>query len=292
MGLSTGIIRYNLNDRGRQYLGQPRKFNITKMQAIVNGDVVQEMVKKGDLVGYLGHDIRRQFGLNPPETALQNGQLIPIDPAFVTTYIHIKDDGTVEHEARFLDTPLGKVAQEWHLAKTGGFSSVVAPDERNPEMFWGFDYVRSPNFHGNRGYAVMDDIRYKAQLSSLTNKQRLQEVEARRAEQVAVMDALMQTTQKLQQGNADLSKLNQQLSSTVESLSGQLKETERQLHDLKVCYDNLQPKFAPVLKLGVANKNNWIVRSLEDLDNIASFDSTELMNGDTNKKDPLRFLKY
>lgn len=115
MGMSTGVISYNLHERGRKF-GQPRNFNIEKLMNLVNGEEIQEMVNKGDMVGYLGHDIRRQYGLNPPEATIQDGRFIPIEPAFVTTYLKVFSDGTVEHEAKFLDTPLGKVAQEWHEA--------------------------------------------------------------------------------------------------------------------------------------------------------------------------------
>lgn len=195
MGLKTDIIRYNLHDRGRKYVGQPRRFNVSKLAAIVNGARIQEMVKKRDLVGYLGHDIRRQFGLNPPEAALNGGKLIPIEPAFVTTYIKIFDDGTVEHQAQFLDTPLGIKAQEWHIAGLGGFSSVVAPNEEDPNDFFGFDYVRSPNFHGNRGYAVMDSLTYEHELNRLTSKQKFNEIQARQMERDVVMDALFQAIQ-------------------------------------------------------------------------------------------------
>lgn len=269
MGISTGIIKYNLHDRGRKQSGSPRYFNVPKLMALVNAGEIQEMVEKGDLVGYLGHDIRKKFGLNPPEAALQNGNLVPIEPAFVTTYLKVYDDGTVEHEARFLDTPLGKVAQEWFQAKIGGFSSVVEPDERNPSMFWGFDYVRSPNFHGNRGY-VMDD----SQWDRLTNRQKIQEFEARCIEQQVVMDAIEQKFNELQTANTDLMAVNQQLTSTLDSLAKQHDETRQQLSDLQANYDALQPTFAPIMRLSI-NSDNWLSRSIspEVVEQVSVFDS-------------------
>lgn len=251
MGISTGIIRYNLNDRGRKHIGQERRFNVAKFAALVNGPKVQEMVGKGDMVGYLGHDVRRQFGLNPPETALQDGIFVPIEPAFVTTRIHVSPDGTVEHEARFLDTPLGKVVQQWHEAGTGGFSSVVAPDEVNPTDFYGFDYVRSPNFHGNRGYAVMDDASYQYELNRLTSRQKYQEIQARQMEQAAVMDALFQSSRALAAGGYDLARINRQLSATVESLAAQLEETKYRYAERQAAPDDLQPEFSPTVRLSV-----------------------------------------
>lgn len=272
MGLETEIIRYNLHDRRRKHVGQTRHFNTAKLAAIVNGVRIQEMVKKGDLVGYLGHDVRRQFGLNPPEAAIENGQFVPIEPAFVTTYIKIHDDGTVEHKARFLDTPLGIKAQEWHLAGLGGFSSVVAPDEENPRDFHGFDYVRSPNFHGNRGYAVMDDTAYSTELNRLTSKQKFHELQARQMEQQAVMDALFQTVQHIPQ----MAQQHQQLLATIDSLAAQLDDTQRERDEIQAICDELQPKFAPMVRLSASN--NWLQQSMSVMDDIRNANVKEINN--------------
>lgn len=263
MGMSTGLIRYNLKDRGRVHVGTPRRFNIPRFMALVNGAKVQEMVRKGDMFGYLGHDIRRRFGLYPPEVALENGEVVPLEPAFVTTYIKAYDDGTVEHKARFLDTPLGKKAQEWHIAKTGGFSSVVAPNEENPTAFWGFDYVLSPNFHGNRGYAVMDGAAYDKELNRLTSKQKYQEINARQLEQQAVMDALYQQAQQTQ----ELLKTNSRLNASLDSMARQYEEMERELADLRHTVAQNEPKFAPIARLSVSG-DNWISRSVASMDDI------------------------
>lgn len=264
MGLKTEIIRYNLHDRQRKHIGQNRNFNVAKLAQIVNGAAVQEMVKKRDLVGYLGHDVRRQFGLRPPEMALNGNQFIPIEPAFVTTYIRILDDGTVEHQAQFLDTPLGIKAQEWHNAGMGGFSSVVAPSEQNPTDFLGFDYVLSPNFHGNRGYAVMDSASYETELNRLTSKQKFNEIQARQMEQAAVMDALFRAAQAVPQ----LTKQNAQLVATVESLSEQLDSVSRERDEFQATCDELQPKFEPMARFSV--NENWLTTSLAVLDDISN----------------------
>lgn len=262
MGIKTDIIRYNLHDRQRKHFGADRHFNIAKLMKIINGAAVQELVKKRDLVGYLGHDVRREFGLQPPEMALNGTQFVPIEPAFVTTHVRIFDDGTIEHQAQFLDTPLGKKAQEWHLAKMGGFSSVIAPTEANPTDFYGFDYVLSPNFHGNRGYAVMDSARYEQELNRLTSKQKFHEIQARQMEQLAVMDALFQTAQSI----PELAKQNTQLVATIESLSAQLEKAQHERDEFQAAFDELQPKFSPMARLNT--QDNWLQQSLSVMDDI------------------------
>lgn len=287
MGLTTEIIRYNLNDRKRKYVGQDRKFNIEKLAKLINGYTVQEMVKKRDLVGYLGHDVRLQFGMRPPEMALNGKEFVPIEPAFITTYVKCFDDGTVEHQAQFLDTPLGIKAQEWHSANLGGFSSVITPSEQNPTSFYGFDYVLSPNFHGNRGYAVMDSVAYEKELNRLTSKQKYHEIQARQMEQQAVMDALFQATQSIPQ----MTKQHQQLIATINSLSEQLENVQRERDEFQAICDNLQPEFEPVARLSV--HENWLQQSLSVLDDIRG--NTEIypqnQNQDFAFKATLEYLK-
>lgn len=253
MGLETETIRYNLNDRGRKYVGQPRYFNVQKFAALVNGARIQEMVQSRDLVGYLGHDVRRMFGIKPPESVIDGGQFVPIEPAFVTTYIHVDDDGTVEHRARFLDTPLGKKAQEWFVAKTGGFSSVVTPDERNPSDFHGFDYVLNPNFSSNRGY-VLDSVDY----NRMTSKQKAVYEQGLRLEQQAVMDALYQTACAV----PELLATNRQLAASVDCMAAQLDDA-----CFQAALNETQPEtFAPMVRLSAGD--NWLQQSLSAMDDI------------------------
>lgn len=262
MGLKTGLIRYNVNERGRKYTGTPRRFNVPKFVAVTNGRQVQEMVAKRDLYGYLGHDIRRRFGLYPPETVLENGAVVPIEPAFVTTYLKAYDDGTVEHEAEFLDTPLGRTAQSWFEKKIGGFSSVIAPSEQDPSMNWGFDYVNSPNFDGNRGY-VMDSAAQAWEMNRLTSKQKAEWYQARQMEQQAVMDALLQGVCD----QNELMRLNRQLAATIDCLANQQEETQRQLAEIQAAYDAVRPEFQPVVRLNVRDEN-WLQLSVAVMDDI------------------------
>lgn len=153
--METPVIRYNLKDRGRKHVGQPRNFNIKAICDAINGPACQERVATRGLVGYYGHMPRIRFGMSPVEGVLDNGKYVPIEPAFVTTYLKADYDGNVEHRAEFLDTAAGRLAAKLFDSKMGGFSSAI--DTNRPE-FHGLDYVLEPNFIQNsyRG-VVLDD---------------------------------------------------------------------------------------------------------------------------------------
>jgi hypothetical protein len=67
--METKIITYNLKDRGRQYRGKERNFNIRSIVSAINGPACQERVKNRDMLGYYGHWPRIKFGMNPAEAA-------------------------------------------------------------------------------------------------------------------------------------------------------------------------------------------------------------------------------
>ena len=154
MMMKTPVIRYNLKDRGRQYRGKDRNFNIRAICAAINGPACQERVKNRDLVGYYGHWPRVKFGMNPAEGGLEAGKPSLVEPALVTTLLRAHDDGTIEHQAEFLDNDPGQVAAKLYSGRVGGFSSAI--DQTRPEFF-GFDYVLEPNYSTNRGY-TLDDV--------------------------------------------------------------------------------------------------------------------------------------
>lgn len=163
MGTKTGIIKFNVKERGRKYRGVDRNFDTVQLAQLVNGGDVQERVKNGDLLGYYGHWPRVKFGMNPSEGGIVAGKQVPLEPAIRTTFLKAYPDGTIEHEAEFLDTTSGKLAERLHHSKAGGFSSAI--DVRNaggkqiPRGFYGFDFVLEPNFTANRGYqAALDGV--------------------------------------------------------------------------------------------------------------------------------------
>lgn len=157
----SGVIKYNVRDRGRKHRGQDRNFDTAALATLINGGAVQEKVKHRDMVGYFGHWPRIKFGMNPSEGGIIGGKAVAIEPAIVTTYLKAYSDGTIEHETEFLDTATGKMAKRLFDSQSGGFSSAIdtrrVADKQMPTGFYGFDYVLEPNFTQNRGYAVALD---------------------------------------------------------------------------------------------------------------------------------------
>ncbi len=150
--MKTKIITYNLKERGRQYRGKERHFNIRAIVDAINGPECQERVKNRDMHGFYGHLTRLKFGMIPNEGVSDGISPVPkVIPAFVTTHLRAFDDGTVEHQAEFAKTQPGEVAARLFDSRMGGFSSAI--DERRP-TFFGFDFVLEPNFSTNRGYAL------------------------------------------------------------------------------------------------------------------------------------------
>jgi hypothetical protein len=99
--------------------------------------------------------------LNPSEGGIVDGKQITLEPAFKTTFLHAVSDGTISHEAQFLDTASGRTAQRLYEQQVGGFSSAIHSRRHNnldiPIGFHGFDYVLDPNYNANRGHDVVLD---------------------------------------------------------------------------------------------------------------------------------------
>lgn len=150
--MKTKIIRFNLKDRGRQYRGKDRNFNIRAVMDAINGPECQERVRNRDMHGFYGHLTRVKFGMIPNEGVMDGSDTVPrVIPAFVTTYLKAFPDGTVEHKAEFLDTGPGQVAAKLYGSRVGGFSTAI---KEVPAEFFGLDYVLEPNYTSNRGYAL------------------------------------------------------------------------------------------------------------------------------------------
>ena len=163
--MQTPLIRYNLKDRGRQYTGQPRNFDVRLIADAINNPATQEMVESRGMVGFYGHFPRIRFGMNPAEGGIDGGKYVPVEPAFVTTYLKADYDGNVEHRAEFLDTAAGKLAAKLWDSKAGGFSSAI--DDRKP-AFFGFDYVIAPNYLDNSYRGVVLDDAFGGDTGTLT----------------------------------------------------------------------------------------------------------------------------
>lgn len=155
------LIRYNVKDRGRKYLGQDRNFDIKKLCDSINGGATQERVKTRGMLGYYGHEPRRLAGMNIAESVVIAGKYNELEPALITTHLKAFPNGDIEHQTDFLETESGKKAALMNSQKIGGFSSAIKDGSYE---FYGFDYVLMPNFNSNRSYlldsanVMLDDI--------------------------------------------------------------------------------------------------------------------------------------
>lgn len=156
--MKTDLITFNVRERGRKFVGQERNFDVVALARLINSPFVQERVKKRDLRGYLGHWVRERYGMEPPESVIDRGQVVPLEPALITVLLEADPDGTIRHQAEFLDTPTGRSAARMWSTRVGGFSSAVSLADRTdvdfPLGYHGFDYVREANYSTNRGYAL------------------------------------------------------------------------------------------------------------------------------------------
>lgn len=154
----TGVIRFNVKERGRKHLGQDRNFDTVALANLINSGAVQERVANGDMYGFYGHWPRTKFGMEPMEGGFVGGKRVDLEPAHRTIHLKAFPDGTIEHETEFLDTLPGRLAERLFRTKAGGFSSAIVAPRRGamqvPQSFHGFDYVLEPNYTTNRGYTL------------------------------------------------------------------------------------------------------------------------------------------
>jgi regulator of replication initiation timing len=211
MGSRTGVIKFNVTERGRRFRGQDRAFDTVALANLINGGSVQERVQQGDMLGYYGHWPRVKFGMNPVEGGIVDGKQVALEPAVRTVYIKAYPDGTIEHEGEFLDTNAGRLAERLYRSKTGGFSSAIdvksAGSKQIPRDFYGFDYVLEPNFTKNRGYAALDGVSDEAMavFDEVAEYNDLLESTNRILDQVqADYDMLAETARRLELENIEL----------------------------------------------------------------------------------------
>ena len=163
MSRLTKKITYSLTNRGYQHNGENRNdLDIKATINLIRSPQVQELVKKGGILGYYGHQIRQLLGLNPPETAIIDGREIRIEPAVKTTWLEVDNDGNVTHQQYFFENDAGEHAYRQYKAGVGGFSSAFYSPYHNgkrvPESFYGFDFVLRPNYDDNRGNGMFDSL--------------------------------------------------------------------------------------------------------------------------------------
>lgn len=158
-------ITYNIKERGRTHAGQDRSnVNVRSMVDTINSPATQELVNTGDMYGYYGHELRALYGMNPPDTVVtDDGREIRIAPAIRTIKLSADKDGNVTHQQEFLQNEAGEYAYQQYKAGIGGFSSAVnftpmRDGSRVISGFYGFDYVRNPNYHTNKGAGLFDAL--------------------------------------------------------------------------------------------------------------------------------------
>lgn len=161
-GRKTKRITYNLHERGRSHLGKDRSnVDMNEMIRQINSPQVQEMVKTGTLYGYNGHEIRKRYGMNPPDSVIIDGKVVYLERSFRTIEAHADKDGNVTHVTEFLDNESGEYARKQYLARVGGFSSAQNYKRAGlgliPVGFYGFDYVTQPNYTTNVGDGQLFD---------------------------------------------------------------------------------------------------------------------------------------
>ena len=167
MPKKTKVITYNLGDRGRSAdIGQDRSdVSIQSMVDSINSSRTQELVKSGDMYGYYGHEIRARFGMNPPDVWINpnTSESIRIEPAIRTIALSADNSGNVSTQHEFLDTDSGKYSERLYANKVGGFSSAVMRKMGANGLYtitghYGYDVVRQPNYHTNRGNGLFDAL--------------------------------------------------------------------------------------------------------------------------------------
>lgn len=165
MAKKTGVITYNLADLGRKHTGIDRSdLDIQSMVNRINAPDTQELVSSGDMYGYYGHETRARFGMNPPDSFVNdNGEVVIIKPAIRTIKLSANSNGDVTTQHEFMDNEFGEYSKSLYLNKSGGFSSAIIRKRNGAGKFdvtgfHGYDMVRSPNYNTNRGSGIFDAL--------------------------------------------------------------------------------------------------------------------------------------
>jgi|GEM_PF-337232 hypothetical protein len=261
----TGIIKYNLKDRGRKDGKDRSDIDIAATVAMLNSAETQDKVKNGDLKGYYGHQVRQRFGLFPPETAILDGKLITIEPAFKTIYLKAYADGTVEHQQEFFDNTIGNFVRQQYKANAGAFSSHIRFQKPNgtglkkPVFISGFDFVKNANYATNKGdgelydslvddelYDAFDDVMGK-DLSAIPAEKALvaQVLEQNIIDQydsaatamsiISFASGAIDQVDKLAEQNADLSAANQQMAKRLQKREKAQQQYQEDVFDSLLC---------------------------------------------------------
>lgn len=145
-------ISFDITEHGHSF-GMPRNYNLAKVTKLIRSKVVQDTVKNGYGICMYGHGARaKEQGYIANERNHNTGN--EQEPIGKVTYLAIKNK-IISYKAIIALTAgnKGQSVADMIKAGIGGFSFVW--DVPN-SMFYGADFVLSPNFNGNR--IVMDSI--------------------------------------------------------------------------------------------------------------------------------------
>lgn len=242
--LKTHTDRFSLYRKVRKGKQNNRNYMLEAVKAMINHPETQEGLRLGELYGYYGHSRRQITGkMELPETAvvMVEGKPIVIDniPACRTIALSVDADGIVTHTQEILDTPTGRIVAAMLESRAGGWSWVTtgrdSPSVSIPKNFFGFDYVKNPNFISQDHPAAMfesNDERDSAMLESLTAQGFSDESAAEivaHSEKLAQHEAMIESVMRLEE-----------LEEAQLEAAGQLLEKEAQLAEQQAMLESLQ----------------------------------------------------
>ncbi|MFT7880438.1 MAG: hypothetical protein ABXS91_08600 [Sulfurimonas sp.] len=145
-------ISFDITDHGHTF-GMPRNYNLSKVQKLIRSKDVQETIKNGYAICMYGHGSRhKNQGYIANERNHNTGD--EQEPIGKVTALSIRDK-IITYEALLVETIANKTLSVVKMIESGigGFSFVW---DVNKGIFYGSDFVLSPNFNGNR--VMMDSI--------------------------------------------------------------------------------------------------------------------------------------
>jgi len=145
-------ISFDVTEHGHNF-GMPRNYNLAKVQKLIRSKEVQKAIKDGYAMTFYGHGARdKAQGYLANERNYKTGE--EQEPIGKVTKLSIKDK-IVSYEALLVETVGNKTKSVVKMIENGigGFSFVW---DVTKGIFYGSDFVLSPNFNGNR--VVMDSI--------------------------------------------------------------------------------------------------------------------------------------
>ncbi len=145
-------ISFDITDHGHTF-GVPRNYNLQKVQKLIRSKDVQQTITNGYAICMYGHGARaKEQGYIANERNHNTGE--EQEPVGKVKSLSIKDK-IITYDAVIAITAgnKGQSVVDMLKAEIGGFSFVW---DVSKGVFYGADFVLSPNFNGNR--VVMDSI--------------------------------------------------------------------------------------------------------------------------------------